>query len=552
MSSTDRHNASVPAKASAAAGADVTAPGDLTRLGLADLIDLPLAAALPARPSEPPAGSPAASEETDFSDMSLEELLALSVSGNDEPDEESEDGGGSDSGEATAEEPETGNAEEEEDEAPDGSPGSFEELHVESVEWLSGDEGFSLLGSGHGFYDPGVATAGSLASLRPGGATAALGNQAVPPALPPTPPSDPMQAWFTPFAIDLTGGTVDEAWSVSDPVGIVTALGGASLVSYVLVDSAGGRFAIDSATGQVTIQGGSFDFATNPSHTIIVEADDGSLTIQRSFTIQVSPGDFDASGLPGDQVINGANGNVDEQLYGGAGNDTVDGRNGDDELYGGSGNDLLVGGNHDDLLFGGSGDDLLHGNNHADRLYGGTGDDELYGGNDADVLHGGGGADRLYGEQGGDALYGDGGSDYLDGGSGGDALLGGADDDILVWDFADLLIDGGDGTDTLLVLAGDLDLTAFAGTLASLEVVDLMTDGGANTLTLTAADVFDMTDNGLLTVLGDAEDTVKAGPGWSLAQVDQHGYQLHVQAVGPDMVGLLLGPDVKFDQNDGG
>ena len=140
----------------------------------------------------------------------------------------------------------------------------------------------------------------------------------------------------------------------------------------------------------------------------------------------------------------------------------------------------------------------------------------------------------------------------MDGGGGGDWLLGGADDDVLVWDAADLLIDGGDGKDTLLVLAGDLDLSAFGGTLVSLETVDLMTDSGANTLTLSAADVLDMTDNGLLTVLGDAQDTVKIGADWSHAHVDQDGYQLYVQAVGPDLVGLLLGPDLQIDPKDGG
>ena len=555
MSSKDRHNESDPARPSATPGAEASAIGDLTRLGLGDLILLPLAAAaLPVRPGDPgnqPAEPQEPLDEAGFSNLSLEELLSLSVSGDDEPDDESEDGVNLAGDEAATEAPDAED-EEEEDAAPDDNPGLFEELQVDSVEWLSNDEDFSLLGSGHGFFDPGVATAGRLASLRQGNSPTALGNLAVPSALPPATPSDPIQTWFSPFAINLIDGTVGENWTVSDAVGTVAAFGAAAQVSYILVDTAGGRFAIDGNTGEVTIQGGVFDFAAAPSHTIIVEADDGSQTIQQTFTIQVSPGDLDSAGLPGDQVINGANGNVDEQLYGGAGNDTIDGRNGDDELYGGSGDDLLIGGNHDDLLFGGSGDDVLHGNNHADTLFGGTGNDQLFGENHADQLFGGGGADLLYGGAGTDSLYGDGGSDYLDGGGGGDWLLGGADDDVLVWDAADLLIDGGDGKDTLLVLAGDLDLSAFGGTLVSLETVDLMTDSGANTLTLSAADVLDMTDNGLLTVLGDAQDTVKVGADWSHAHVDQDGYHLYVQAVGPDLVGLLLGPDLQIDPKDGG
>jgi hypothetical protein len=130
--------------------------------------------------------------------------------------------------------------------------------------------------------------------------------------------------------------------------------------------------------------------------------------------------------------------------------------------------------------------------------------------------------------------------------------MGGADDDVLVWDETDLLIDGGDGNDELLVLAGDLDLTSFGGTLVNLESVDLLTDTGANTLSLAAADVLDMTENGLLTILGDAQDTVKAGSDWTLSQVDENGYQLYIQTFGQDVVGLLLGPDVHLDPQDGG
>lgn len=553
-----RNNQEVAAKPSAKPGAEARANDDLTLLGLDDLIQLPLAAgvAFPVLPAQQPAALPEDPETTDFSDLSLEQLLSMSVSGDDEPEDEDEAGehpkdGQSASDESDEDEDGEDGDGKEKDAAPDDSPGLFQELQVEIVEWLSQDDGPSLLGSGHGFFDSGVPIAGSLASLRFGGAPTGLGNQPVPGALPPG-PSNPIQTWFSPFAIDLIDGTIGESWSVADPVGTVTTLGAGAQVSYVLIDDAGGQFAIDSATGDVTILSGPFDFTAQSSHTIVVQAVDGPQTIQQSFTIQVSPSDLDAAGLAGDQVLTGANGNVDELLYGGAGNDTLDGRNGDDELHGGSGDDLLIGGNHDDTLFGGSGDDVLHGNNHADLLYGGTGNDELYGGNHADVLFGGGGGDQLYGGQHGDTLMGDGGSDYLDGGSGNDSLMGGADDDVLVWDAADLLIDGGDGYDQLLVLAGNLDLTSFGGTLASLEGVDLLTDTGANTLTLSAADVLDMTENGLLTVLGDVQDTVKVGADWTLSQVDQYGYQLYVQTDGLDVVGLLLGPDVRLDPQDGG
>ncbi len=551
MSLKGRDNQGAAAKPSAPSAAEALANDDLTLLGLADLIQLPLAAGTgsPVVPADQSALPPENLDETDFSDLSLEQLLSLSVSGDDEPEDEG--GEDPDDGETASDGSEEDGEGEEVDAAPEDSPGLFKELQVETVEWLSQDDELSLSASGHGFSDQGVATAGSLGSLRFGGAQTGLGNQPVPSALPPG-ASNPIQTWFSPFAIGLIDGTVGETWSVSDPVGTVTALGAGAPVSYVLIDDAGGQFAIDSATGDVTIVTGPFDFTAQPSYTIVVEAVDGAQTVQQTFTIRVSPSDLDAVGLPGDQVLTGANGNIDDQLYGGAGNDTLDGRNGDDELHGGSGDDLLIGGNHDDTLFGGSGDDVLQGGNHADFLYGGSGDDELYGEDHDDVLFGGGGVDRLYGGQGSDTLTGDGGSDYLDGGSGGDSLMGGADDDVLVWDETDLLIDGGDGNDELLVLAGDLDLTSFGGTLVSLESVDLLTDTGANTLSLAAADVLDMTENGLLTILGDAQDTVKAGSDWTLSQVDENGYQLYIQTFGQDVVGLLLGPDVHLDPQDGG
>ena len=551
MSLKGRDNQGAAAKPSAPSAAEALANDDLTLLGLADLIQLPLAAGTdsPVMPANQAAVPPENVDATDFSDLSLEQLLSLSVSGDEDPEDEG--GEDSDEGETASDESEEDGEGEEEDAAPEDSPGLFKELQVETVEWLSQDDELSLSASGHGFSDQGMATAGSLGGLRFGGAQTGLGNQPVPGALPPA-ASNPIQTWFSPFAIGLIDGTVGETWSVADPVGTVTAFGAGAQVSYVLIDNAGGQFAIDGTTGDVTILTGPFDFTAQSSHTIVVEAVDGAQTVQQTFTIQVSPSDLDGAGLAGDQVLIGPNGNIDDQLYGGAGNDPLDGRNGDDELHGGSGDDLLIGGNHDDTLFGGSGDDVLQGGNHADRLYGGTGDDELYGEDHDDVLFGGGGVDRLYGGQGSDTLTGDGGSDYLDGGSGSDSLMGGADDDVLVWDETDLLIDGGDGNDELLVLAGDLDLTSFGGTLVSLESVDLLTDTGANTLSLTAADVLDMTENGLLTILGDAQDTVKAGSDWTHSQAVENGYQLYIQTVGLEVVGLLLGPDVHLDPQDGG
>lgn len=81
-------------------------------------------------------------------------------------------------------------------------------------------------------------------------------------------------------------------------------------------------------------------------------------------------------------------------------------------------------------LFGGDGQDFLQGKALEDRLYGSTGDD---------VLLGMAGSDYIEGNAGNDALDGGAGSDLLRGGVGNDTLIGGEGNDIQL---------GGTGTDT--------------------------------------------------------------------------------------------------------
>ncbi|NQU22486.1 MAG: hypothetical protein HQ567_14510 [Candidatus Nealsonbacteria bacterium] len=71
-------------------------------------------------------------------------------------------------------------------------------------------------------------------------------------------------------------------------------------------------------------------------------------------------------------------------IFGGNGDDTIDGGNGDDLLFGGDGGDTIDGGPGDDALFGDAGDDLLHGDD---------GNDSLDGGGQTDLLAGGDGLD---------------------------------------------------------------------------------------------------------------------------------------------------------------
>ncbi len=82
------------------------------------------------------------------------------------------------------------------------------------------------------------------------------------------------------------GTTVGLTASSTDPDGSV---------SYSLTDNAGGRFAINSSTGVVTVLDGSLlDYETATSHNITVQASDGLLSASQTFSITVT--DVDDTG----------------------------------------------------------------------------------------------------------------------------------------------------------------------------------------------------------------------------------------------------------------
>jgi Ca2+-binding RTX toxin-like protein len=97
----------------------------------------------------------------------------------------------------------------------------------------------------------------------------------------------------------------------------------------------------------------------------------------------------------GQDLLDGGDG--DDRLFGGAGNDDLEGDVGDDVLHGGSGDDELTGGAGSDRLFGDAGDDLVSGSPGKDFISGGSGNDNLDGGNESDVIKGGPGDDILLG-----------------------------------------------------------------------------------------------------------------------------------------------------------
>ncbi|WP_233081720.1 Ig-like domain-containing protein [Rheinheimera soli] len=93
----------------------------------------------------------------------------------------------------------------------------------------------------------------------------------------------------TPVDSNVSANSVEENAANGTLVGITAvSTDPDSTVTYSLTDNAGGRFAIDSSTGVVTVANGSLlDYETSTSHNITVQASDGLLTASQSFSINI-------------------------------------------------------------------------------------------------------------------------------------------------------------------------------------------------------------------------------------------------------------------------
>ncbi|EGF93692.1 hemolysin-type calcium-binding repeat 2 copies family protein [Asticcacaulis biprosthecium C19] len=178
-------------------------------------------------------------------------------------------------------------------------------------------------------------------------------------------------------------------------------------------------------------------------------------------------------------------------LYGGDGNDSVDGRNSQylQRVEGGAGNDTLYtntntssvadGGDGDDLIYahrtvlGGAGNDtilMVWSHYYADAA-GGDGDDDIRAVDDLGV--------QLFGDAGHDTLTGSSITDVLDGGAGNDSVTGGAGQDWLT---------GGGGNDTLTGGDHPADLTGDVAVYSG-GITDYQVTEDALTHIITVADL---------------------------------------------------------------
>lgn len=139
---------------------------------------------------------------------------------------------------------------------------------------------------------------------------------------------------------------------------------------------------------------------------------DGNDTIA-AFT----PGIGTVSGGPGDDELHA---HTARTVLGGAGNDMV---MGPAALHGGDGMDHLMGDGSNQQMWGGRGDDMIEGYGGDDTVHAGPGDDHAMGGDGRDIVLGGPGNDTLDGEGGDDLVCGGTGEDAVEGGPGRNIVL---------------------------------------------------------------------------------------------------------------------------------
>ncbi|OED40529.1 hypothetical protein ACH42_16090 [Endozoicomonas sp. (ex Bugula neritina AB1)] len=106
---------------------------------------------------------------------------------------------------------------------------------------------------------------------------------------------------------ELLENSVDDSFQIVDNSADLTVIGTVAAtdadrddtLTYSLTDDAGGRFAIDSSTGEITLADGSLlDHDTSESHVISVQVSDGTATDTQNYTINVIDKDAGVANAP--------------------------------------------------------------------------------------------------------------------------------------------------------------------------------------------------------------------------------------------------------------
>jgi len=373
-------------------------------------------------------------------------------------------------------------------------------------------------------------------------------------------------------------------------------------VTYSLTNDAGGRFAINATTGVVTVaNAGLLDHDTQASHTITVQASDGSLASTGNIVVNlIDELDSYWTGTAGNDGFTVPD-VQDWQLTGGEGNDTLNGGVGDDIIIGGYGDDVMTGGGGNDtfligrdegwdIVDGGAGTDTIRftagnlvvnfrglagieavntggfanvgfqGGDRNDLLdfsgVASTGTLTIAGGEGHDTIYGTNGPDILYGQNGNDTIYGLDGDDVIVGGEGYNALYGGGGADLFLVDetSGQNVFDGGAGYDEIRASTRNTMIA-----ISSLTGIEKISSGGftnvqiglANLLSFANWDFTNVEITGVTQIVGGNQADVIVGSA---------GNDVIDGGAGPDTLSGGLGndtfvsggPDNRYDTIDGG
>ena len=178
------------------------------------------------------------------------------------------------------------------------------------------------------------------------------------------------------------------------------------------------------------------------------DSSDTLLLEQGDYTIAAGTPDLIALGGSGNDDLLVSAGTVAWELWGEAGNDTIEGSSASDAIFGGADGDVIKAGSGSDFVDAGSGNDRVYAfdpafnNAEADYVLGGSGDDYIWTGQGDDQVDAGTGNDVVYAGAGNDVIDGSAGNDNLYGEAGADTILGGSGNDNLSgWVSVDALLE---------------------------------------------------------------------------------------------------------------